>query len=75
MNYFFRTHSFSWSQALQLPILDLCKGKDGLQLGAMSELYIEELAIAGAAASGEHSWKKGEGDHKGKTISGQKHRR
>ena len=57
--------SFSWSQALQLPILDLCKGKDGLQLEEMSKLYVKELAIAGASARGEHEWKKGEGDHVG----------
>ncbi|MGK3736168.1 MAG: fructose-bisphosphate aldolase class I [Bacillariaceae sp.] len=57
--------SFSWSQALQLPILDLCKGKDGLQLEEMSKLYVAELAIAGASARGEHEWKKGEGDHVG----------
>ena len=56
--------SFSWSQALQLPLLDLCKGKGELQLEAMSKLYVEELAIAGAAARGEHEWTKGEGDHK-----------
>jgi fructose-bisphosphate aldolase class I len=58
--------SFSWSQALQLPILDLCKGKDGLQLEEMSKLYVEELKIASAAAKGKHEWVKGEGDHVGK---------
>jgi len=57
--------SFSWSQALQLPLLDLCKGKDGFQLEAMSKLYVENLAIAGAAALGEHEFAKGEGDHVG----------
>ena len=58
-------HSFSWSQALQLPLLDLCKGKDDLVLDEMSKLYVEELKIAGAAARGEHTWGKGEGDHVG----------
>jgi fructose-bisphosphate aldolase class I len=62
--------SFSWSQALQLPILDLCKGKDGLQLEEMSKLYVEELKIASAAAKGEYEWVKGEGDHNGKRKSG-----
>mmetsp|Transcript_11932 Transcript_11932/g.13401 ORF Transcript_11932/g.13401 Transcript_11932/m.13401 type:complete len:402 (-) Transcript_11932:87-1292(-) len=57
--------SFSWSQAIQLPLLDLCKGKDSLVLEEMSKLYVEELAIAGAAAKGEHKWGKGEGDHVG----------
>jgi len=57
--------SFSWSQAIQLPLLDLCKGKDNLSLEEMSKLYVEELAIAGAAARGEHEWGKGEGDHVG----------
>ena len=59
----FATCSFSWSQALQLPLLDLCKGKGELQLDEMSKLYVEELTIAGAAARGEHEWAKGEGDH------------
>jgi fructose-bisphosphate aldolase class I len=56
--------SFSWSQALQLPLLDLCKGKGELQLEEMSKLYLAELKIASAAAKGEHQWKSGEGDHK-----------
>ena len=55
--------SFSWSQALQLPLLDLCKGKDGLQLEAMAKLYIDELKIASAAAKGEYEWAEGDGDH------------
>ena len=42
--------SFSWSAALQMPLFQLCEGKDGLQLEAMSELYLKELAIASAAA-------------------------
>lgn len=57
--------SFSWSQALQLPLLDLCKGKDELQLDDMAKLYVKELAIAGAAARGEWEGKKGDGDHVG----------
>lgn len=55
--------SFSWSQALQLPLLDLCKGKDSLQLEDMSKLYIEELKIASAASLGEYEWPSGDGDH------------
>jgi fructose-bisphosphate aldolase class I len=58
--------SFSWSQALQLPLLDLCKGKGELQLDEMSKLYLIELKSASAAAKGEHQWKHGEGDHVGK---------
>jgi len=55
--------SFSWSAALQMPLFQLCKGKDGLQLEAMGDLYMKELAIAGAAARGEHTPAAGDGDH------------
>lgn len=55
--------SFSWSQALQLPLLDLCKGKGELQWEEMSKLYVEELKIASAASLGQYEWKKGDGDH------------
>lgn len=34
-------------------------------LDEMSKVYVEELAIASAAARGEHTWAKGEGDHVG----------
>lgn len=57
--------SFSWSQALQLPLLDLCKSSGELQLEAMAELYVKELKIASAAAKGQHQWVNGEGDHVG----------
>jgi len=57
--------SFSWSQAIQLPVLDLCKGKGELQLEEMSKLYVEELAIASSAAKGEYDWKAGDGAHVG----------
>lgn len=56
--------SFSWSQALQLPLLELCKGKGELQIEAMSDLYIEELKIASAGALGQYEGKDGDGDHK-----------
>lgn len=56
--------SFSWSQAIQLPLLDLCKESGKLELESMSKLYIEELKIASAASLGLYEWKKGEGDHK-----------
>lgn len=55
--------SFSWSQAIQLPLLDLCKESGKLELDAMSKLYIEELKIASAASLGQYKWEKGEGDH------------
>lgn len=56
--------SFSWSQALQLPLLNLCRGKDGvLQLEDMGKLYVEELKIASDAAQGKYEWADGEGDH------------
>lgn len=57
--------SFSWSQALQLPLLELCKGKGELLLDDMAKLYVDELKIASAAALGEWTWEKGDGDHKG----------
>lgn len=59
--------SFSWSQAIQLPVLDLCKSKGELQLEEMSKLYVEELKIASAAALGQHEWNTGDGDHVAKT--------
>lgn len=61
--------SFSWSQALQLPLLNLCKGKGDLVLDDMAKLYVEELKIAGAAALGEWQGKPGEGDHKAKVAA------
>lgn len=60
--------SFSWSQALQLPLLDLCKGSGELKLDEMSKLYVEELKIASAAAKGEHEWANGAGSHKKKAA-------
>eukprot|EP00854_Cymbomonas_tetramitiformis_P007575 gene7575-9021_t len=56
--------SFSWSAAIQLPMLALCKEKGGLCLEEMSALYLEELKIASAAALGKHTPGPGEGDHK-----------
>ena len=58
--------SFSWSQALQLPLLDLCRGAGELRLEEMGKLYVEELQIASKAAKGEWDWKEGEGAHSGK---------
>jgi fructose-bisphosphate aldolase class I len=60
--------SFSWSQALQLPLLELCKKYpkgSPLPLEEMSELLTMELAIAGAAARGEYDASPGQGDHQG----------
>lgn len=61
--------SFSWSQALQLPLLELCKGKGELQLEEMASLYVDELKIASAAAKGEHEWSNGEGAHAAKEAA------
>ena len=58
--------SFSWSAALQLPLLELARGGKGLCLEEMSALYLEELKVAGAAARGEHAPGPGEGAHKAK---------
>lgn len=57
--------SFSWSQALQLPLLELCKESGDLDLDGMSQLYLKELEIASAAANGVHEWESGDGDHVG----------
>ena len=58
--------SFSFSQAFQLPLLELCKGKNGeLQLEDMAKLYLQELETASLAAKGEYEWEAGEGDHVG----------
>ncbi|WIA16753.1 hypothetical protein OEZ85_013406 [Tetradesmus obliquus] len=54
--------SFSWSAALQMPLFALCQG--GLRLPEMEALYLQELAVASAAAKGEYKPKAGEGDHK-----------
>ena len=60
--------SFSWSQALQLPLLDLCKESGELQLDEMAKLYVEELKIASASAKGEYKWADGDGNHVGKAA-------
>ena len=66
--------SFSWSQALQLPLLNLCSTGE-LELEEMSKLYLEELKIASAAARGEWEWKPGDGDHRGSTVSSASNKR
>lgn len=68
--------SFSWSQALQLPLLELCRRENNnnnntdddakFKLPEMAALYLQELKIASQAAQGTYQWKPGEGDHKGK---------
>lgn len=61
--------SFSWSAALQMPLFQLCKGKDGkMPLEEMGALYLKELKIAAAAAKGQHEPKEGEGSHVGKKL-------
>eukprot|EP00882_Tetradesmus_deserticola_P020808 GHRQ01022490.1.p1 GENE.GHRQ01022490.1~~GHRQ01022490.1.p1 ORF type:complete len:264 (+),score=124.26 GHRQ01022490.1:90-794(+) len=54
--------SFSWSAALQMPLFALCQGS--LKLPEMQALYLQELAVASAAATGQHKPQPGEGDHK-----------
>mmetsp|Transcript_30748 Transcript_30748/g.73048 ORF Transcript_30748/g.73048 Transcript_30748/m.73048 type:complete len:418 (-) Transcript_30748:198-1451(-) len=58
--------SFSWSQALQLPLLDICKKNppgSALPIEEMTALLQTELVIAGAAARGEFTPAPGQGDH------------
>jgi fructose-bisphosphate aldolase class I len=47
---------------LQMPLFALCQGS--LKLPEMEALYLQELAVASAAAKGEYKPKAGEGDHK-----------
>lgn len=47
--------SFSWSAALQMPLFELCRGKEDLPLEEMSALYAKELKIAANAAKGVHT--------------------
>lgn len=55
-------YSFSWSAAIQLPLLNLCKDSGKLEIAKMSKLYIDELKIASLAARGK--WDGGvDGDH------------
>ena len=61
--------SFSWSAALQLPLLELCKDRGGeLQLDEMGKLYIEELKMASAAATGNLQCSAESGSHKGNVV-------
>jgi len=45
--------SFSWSAAIQLPLLAMCKATGTLQLDQMSELYKKELHTAHLASIGK----------------------
>mmetsp|Transcript_16778 Transcript_16778/g.24810 ORF Transcript_16778/g.24810 Transcript_16778/m.24810 type:complete len:378 (-) Transcript_16778:1818-2951(-) len=54
--------SFSWSAAIQLPLLDLCKESGELEIEQMSKLYKEELQIASRASLGKLNDLK-DGDH------------
>lgn len=45
-----------------MPLFALCKGE--LKLKEMEALYLQELAVASAAAKGAYTPKAGEGDHK-----------
>jgi hypothetical protein len=47
---------------LQMPLFALCQGS--LKLPEMEALYLQELAVASAAAKGAYKPKAGEGDHK-----------
>jgi len=55
--------SFSWSWALQAPLLELAGTKGSLCLNEMGQLYVEELKIASSAAKGELKPQAGQGDH------------
>jgi len=56
--------SFSWSQALQLPLLELCSKPGGaLKVEEMAEEYVKELKMAALAAKGELECGQSGGDH------------
>lgn len=57
--------SFSWSQALQIPLLGLARGKDVLPATEMAALYLRELNMASLASKGQLESRTGEGDHTG----------
>jgi hypothetical protein len=50
---------------LQLPLLDLCRGKAELCLDEMSRLYVDELKVASEASLGTFMWKGATGGHQG----------
>ena len=66
--------SFSWSAAIQLPLLDLCKSFKGnldAALPEMEKLYLKELLHASEASKGLYQWNLGDGSHyQGKTNGG-----
>ena len=67
--------SFSWSQALQLPLLNLCRESKTFDFDRMGFLYVEELRIARDASLGKYDWGFGEGDHIPPEICGEKRKR
>lgn len=65
--------SFSWSAAIQLPVLAVCRTKGGdldAALGDMSSLYLAELKMAASAAVGGHQWEGEAGAHRGAGTGG-----
>ena len=61
--------SFSWSAAIQIPLINICKKHKGSLVSAlpeMEELYLKELEQCAAAARGTYSWKGHDGAHLGK---------
>ena len=58
--------SFSWSAAIQFPLLEICKKHKGIldsALPEMEDLYLKELEVCAAAAKGTHTWRENEGAH------------
>lgn len=49
---------------MQLPLLELCRGKGELDIPAMSDLYVKELQIARDAALGRLKPEEGDGDYR-----------
>jgi len=58
--------SFSWSAAIQLPIIDLCRQQSTMPLERMANLYLDELQMASKASTGtyDHSLALQDGQHK-----------
>jgi fructose-bisphosphate aldolase class I len=59
--------SFSWSAAIQLPIIDLCRDQKSMPLSQMATLYLDTLKLASKASTGtyDHSLALEDGQHKG----------
>jgi fructose-bisphosphate aldolase class I len=47
--------SFSWSKAIQLPLLETCVTQGNMDLDAIGKLYLKELKLASDASKGQYT--------------------